>query len=62
MAVVVTLKESFHPESVICDITGNESKNISASVVVYYKTSNTQTDEEAVLALQAMIENNDEPK
>ena len=62
MAVEVTIKESFDPDIIICNVSGNENKNISASEVVYYKTSPSQTDEEAVLALKTMIENNEEPK
>ena len=62
MAVEVTIKESFDPDVIICNVSGNENKNINASEVVYYKTSPSQTDEEAVLALKTMIENNEAPK
>tara|TARA_R100000664_G_C2754562_1_gene142204 strand:- start:2433 stop:2621 length:189 start_codon:yes stop_codon:yes gene_type:complete len=62
MAVEVTIKQSFDPDIIICNVSGNENKNINASEVVYYKTSASQTDEEAVLALKTMIENDEEPK
>lgn len=62
MAIEVTIKESFHPNNIVCNVSGNENKNINGSEVVYYKTSASQTDEEAVLALKTMIENNEEPK
>jgi hypothetical protein len=62
MAIEVTIKESFPPNTIVCNVSGNENKNISASEVVYHKTSASQTDEEAVLALKTMIENNEEPK
>jgi len=61
MAVEVTIKESFHPESIVCNVSGNENKKINQSVVVYYKTSESQTDEEARAALQLMIENDEAP-
>lgn len=61
MAVTVTITESF-PNTILCSVTGNEDKNINQSEVLYHKTSESQTDEEARLALQTMIENNEEPK
>ena len=61
MAVEVTIKESFHPENIVCNVSGNENKKINQPVIVYYKTSESQTDEEARIALQTMIENNEEP-
>jgi len=61
MAVEVTIKESFHPESIVCNVSGNEDKKINQSLLIYYKTSESQTDEEARIALQTMIENNEEP-
>ena len=61
MAVEVTIKESFHPENIVCNVSGNENKKINQPVVRYYKTSETQTDEEARIALQTMIENNEDP-
>tara|TARA_A100001201_G_scaffold32484_5_gene35027 strand:- start:11 stop:199 length:189 start_codon:yes stop_codon:yes gene_type:complete len=61
MAVEVTIKESFHPENIVCNVSGNENKKINQPVIVYYKTSESQTDEEARIALQNMIENNEEP-
>ncbi len=61
MAVTVTITESF-PNTILCSVTGNEDKNINQSEVLYHKTSASQTDEEAVLALKTMIENNEEPK
>ena len=62
MAVEVTIIESFHPDNILCSVSGNENKQINSSEVVYYKTSASQTDEEAVLALKTMIENDEEPK
>ena len=61
MAVTVTITESL-PTTILCSVTGNEDKNINQSEVLYYKTSESQTDEEARIALQTMIENNEEPK
>ena len=61
MAVEVTIKESFHPENIVCNVSGNENKKINQPVIVYYKTSESQTDEEARIALQNMIENNEDP-
>ncbi|MBN88303.1 hypothetical protein CMO95_01755 [Candidatus Woesearchaeota archaeon] len=61
MAVEVTIKESFHPENIVCNVSGNENKKINQPVIVYYKTSESQTDEEARIALQTMIENNEDP-
>ncbi len=61
MAVEVTIKESFHPENIVCNVSGNENKKINQPVVRYYKTSESQTDEEARIALQTMIENNEDP-
>ena len=61
MAVEVTIKESFHPENIVCNVSGNENKQINKPVIVYYKTSESQTDEEARIALQTMIENNEDP-
>ncbi len=61
MAVEVTIKESFHPNNIVCNVSGNENKKINQPIVVYYKTSESQTDEEARIALQTMIENNEEP-
>ena len=46
MAIEVTIKESFPPNTIVCNVSGNENKNISASEVVYHKTSASQTDEE----------------
>lgn len=60
MAVTVTITESF-PTTILCSITGNGSKNINKSQVLYHKTSESQTDEDARLALQTMIENNEKP-
>ena len=48
MAVEVTIIESFHPDNILCNVSGNENKQINSSEVVYYKTSASQTDEEAV--------------
>ena len=62
MAVEVTIKQSFDPDIIICNVSGNENKQINSSEVVYYKTSASQTDEEARIALQTMIENDEEPK
>jgi len=59
MAIEVTIKESL-PSYILCDILGNENKKINQPVVKYHKTSESQTDEEARVALQLMIEN-DEP-
>ena len=61
MAVEVTIKESFHPENIVCNVSGNENKKINQPVIVYYKTSESQTDEDARIALQTMIENNEDP-
>jgi len=61
MAVEVTIQESFHPNSIVCNVLGNENKKINQPVVVYYKTSESQTDEEARAALQLMIENDESP-
>ena len=61
MAVEVTIKESFHPENIVCNVSGNENKKINQPVIVYYKTSESQTDEEARIAVQTMIENNEDP-
>jgi len=61
MAVTVTIIESLDP-AILCSVTGNEDKNINQSQVLYQRTSESQTDEEARLALQTMIENNEEPK
>tara|TARA_Y100001938_G_C8097656_1_gene439209 strand:- start:3852 stop:4040 length:189 start_codon:yes stop_codon:yes gene_type:complete len=61
MAVEVTIIESFHPDNILCNVSGNENKQINSSEVVYYKTSASQTDEEARIALQTMIENDEAP-
>jgi len=61
MAIEVTIQESFHPNNIVCNVSGNENKKINQPVVVYYKTSESQTDEEARAALQLMIENDEAP-
>jgi len=61
MAIEVTIIESLH-KTILCNVTGNEDKNINQPQVMYYRTSESQTDEEARLALQTMIENDEEPK
>jgi hypothetical protein len=61
MAIEVTIQESFHPSNIVCNVSGNEDKKINQPVVVYYKTSESQTDEEARAALQLMIENDESP-
>lgn len=61
MAVEVTIQESFHPEYILCNVSGNENKKINIPLVAYYKTSESQTDEEARIALQTIIENDELP-
>lgn len=61
MTITATIIESL-PRTILCNVTGNEDKKIYQSQVMYYRISESQTDEEAKTALQTMIENDEEPK